>query len=288
MSSAEDQVTEVDPKVVEEATNLGWTPKEKFRGDPAKWVDAQTYVERGHQIMPILRKTNARLETELATVRGELPALRETVKELRESLKTMTEFQAAEVKRQVDVQIAVLKKDKKAAIASGDREQEAEIVEQLDELNEKKQELATAPTPKPAAAASPPPADTPPWAVAFAEDNKSWWMVDKRRTAHFMVEAEELRASSGLTGRALLDKAKEATEEFFDAKAPQKVEGGSGGPAGGGGGGSRGNGKSYADLPSEAKQVIQDQKSKMVGPNKPFKDEASWRAHYVKTYFGDE
>ena len=45
----------LDSKKVQQ---LGWAPKESFRGDPQLWMDAKTYVNRGEQIMPILRKNN--------------------------------------------------------------------------------------------------------------------------------------------------------------------------------------------------------------------------------------
>ena len=49
--------------VEQEARTLGWVPAEEFKGDPNRWVDAETFVERGHTVMPILRKNNERLET---------------------------------------------------------------------------------------------------------------------------------------------------------------------------------------------------------------------------------
>ena len=47
--------------VEQEARTLGWVPAEEFKGDPNRWVDAETFVERGHTVMPILRKNNERL-----------------------------------------------------------------------------------------------------------------------------------------------------------------------------------------------------------------------------------
>ena len=56
----------------QEARNLGWVPQEEFRGDPGKWVDAETFVERGHTIMPILKSNNKKLEEQLRSQAAEL------------------------------------------------------------------------------------------------------------------------------------------------------------------------------------------------------------------------
>ena len=40
----------------------GWTPKEEFKGDPAKWVDAETFARRADEVMPILRRQNTKLQ----------------------------------------------------------------------------------------------------------------------------------------------------------------------------------------------------------------------------------
>lgn len=41
-----------------EARVFGWVPKEDFRGSEDDWVDADTFVKRGKEINPILRKNN--------------------------------------------------------------------------------------------------------------------------------------------------------------------------------------------------------------------------------------
>jgi len=47
------------------AKAMGWSPKDEFRGDPDRWVDAETYVRRGEEFIPFLRANNKKLEEEL-------------------------------------------------------------------------------------------------------------------------------------------------------------------------------------------------------------------------------
>ena len=44
-------------------------------------------------------------------------------------------------------------------------------------------------------------------------------------------------------------------------------------------------GKSYADLPPEAKAACEDQARKLVGDGRAFKDTASWRKYYAEVFF---
>lgn len=55
-----------------EAKQHGWTPKDDFKGDPSRWVDAETFVERADQVMPLLRKQNEALKREMETLKKDV------------------------------------------------------------------------------------------------------------------------------------------------------------------------------------------------------------------------
>ena len=55
-----------------EARVQGWRPKEEFKGDEARWTDAETFVKRGEEIMPFVKKENAHLKRELADMKRTL------------------------------------------------------------------------------------------------------------------------------------------------------------------------------------------------------------------------
>src|SRR5437879_4034225 len=223
-----------------EASALGWVPQDTFRGDPEKWVDAETFVERGRHVMPILRKNNEKLLADLSSLQGEVARLRAADAAKTTTISDLTKFQAEEVKRQVKAELDTLKFQKREAIKAGDHELAATLEERIDEVKE------AAVTPAPAAAPAAAPTSQPePWAQAFAVDNP-WLGKDKRKTALFAAEADEL-FHAGMRGAALLEKAKAQMEAVLNPPSepsPSKVEGGSRG-AGGGGGTPRG--KSFAD-----------------------------------------
>lgn len=49
----------------ERAKRLGWRPKEEYNGDPNNWVDADTFVKKGEEELPLIRDTNRKLERKI-------------------------------------------------------------------------------------------------------------------------------------------------------------------------------------------------------------------------------
>lgn len=52
-----------------DARQHGWVPKDEFKGDPNRWVDAETFNTRADEVMPLLKKQNEHLKRELADVK---------------------------------------------------------------------------------------------------------------------------------------------------------------------------------------------------------------------------
>lgn len=268
----------------QEASTMGWVPQDKFKGDPAKWVPAEEFLERGRSLMPILKRNNADLLVKLDESRTRTRELAETVNTLKKTQEELLKFQAEEIKRQVDAQLKSLRVQHAEALKDGDTSLAAELEGEIDEAKARKAAVA-APAPAPAPTATGPKVE--PWAQEFANDNADWWGKDKRRTALVVGLAEELGAADPtLRGRPLLDKAKEQMEEILSpsGRPVDKTEGGS---RGGGGGSGNTGGSTYSDLPSEAKAQAKADAKRFVGPNKLYKTEAEWNAHYAKIYFGN-
>ena len=61
MSDEIEEVVEIE----EEARKLGWVKQEEWKGDPDKWRPAEEFVERGRNIVPIMRERLEKLEKEL-------------------------------------------------------------------------------------------------------------------------------------------------------------------------------------------------------------------------------
>ncbi len=281
-----------DPNVAE-ATRLGWKPLEQFKGDPEHWVSAETFVTRGREVMPLLKRNNEQLLRQVEAEKTARQALEGTVGELRTTLADLTKFQAAEVKRQVDAEVFKLRADKRVALEAGEHALAADIDERLDAAKDKQREVAKAPTPAPAPAPKPAAQTVEPWAQEFADENPWLNGTDreaKKRTALFLTIADDLHKTTGARGRALLDAAKAELEETLPTQgAPGKTEGARGGDGGSRqqNGNGRTNGKSFQDLPPDAREVAKKQEKQFVGPNKAFKTPTDWHKHYASVYFGE-
>ena len=94
---------EVSHEVVKEAESQGWVPKERFRGNEADWVDAEVFVKRGREILPILRKNNENLVKDLQ-------ATKEQLKEFREAAEEFKKFQKEAYERKANEYEAVFKR----------------------------------------------------------------------------------------------------------------------------------------------------------------------------------
>ena len=176
----------------------------------------------------------------------------------------------------------------KAAREAGDDVRVAELQNELGEVV------------KPAAVKAPPkveekpnggggPPVMQPWVKGWVDDNKEFF-DNPRKLALFNAvvfekrKADDKRVGEG-PGTDFLNEARDEVERVLGAnprrQAPSKTEesrnsGGSGNNSGGG--------KSYADLPPDARAKCDAQEAKFVG--KGFKDQAAWRKHFAKEYFG--
>lgn len=269
--------------IEQEARAMGWVPQEDFRGDTSRWVDAETFVERGHTVMPILKKNNERLEGTVKQQQAEIERMKAMVDAGQEAIAQLQEVHSEATKAAVEKAKRDLMNELKTAKRDGDVDREIEVQEALDELREqqKKIEQPTRPA-APQSAQQGADAQHPEFA-AWMSENK-WFGADQRKTMRVMGIAQELRADEqydSLQGRAFFDKVVEVMEERTGARpVTNKVS--EGRPSGGGG---SGTGRSFADLPADAKAKCDDQGRKLVGPGRAFKDQAAWRAYYTKLYF---
>lgn len=274
---AEEQSTE------ERARNLGWVPQEEFRGDPSRWISAESFLERGEHIMPILKANNERLQQEVAGLRGQISQFQTAINEGREAIEELKKFHTEDTEKKVQLARKNLLAELKAAKKEGDTDREVDLQGELSELDAALREERTPATAQPAPRQQP---VIDPEFISWEAANP-WFGVDKKRTALMTAAAEELRAdpkNNGLIGRRFYEAASQEASRILDggSRRTTKVEGGG---ASGGGSSAGGEGRSYADLPADAKEVCERQASKLVGPNKAFKTKAEWQKHYAEQYF---
>lgn len=111
-----EQQQEVDP-IVQQASEMGWKPKEEYDGDPSKWVSAEIYVARA----PLFEK-----------IESQSKQIKDTQKALQELKAHQTKIAAAEYKRALET----LKAQRRAALQEGDLEAAEEFRDQMDDLKQ--------------------------------------------------------------------------------------------------------------------------------------------------------
>jgi len=252
---SEENVTsnEIAPEVRQEAESQGWVPKEKFRGNESDWVDADTFVKRGREILPILRKNNENLIKDLNATKEQLKEFREAAEEFKKFQREAYERKAQDYEKRIQE----IKESRAQAISDGDGQKVNALDDALDaakdELKEAKQaakDAEKAPIETPASTEIDP-------GLQQWLDRNTWFGQDKRMTGIVNGIGESLRLEFPLLkGQAFLDKLDEVLAEEFpgkfgaEKKSPaSRVESGSGRASRG----SSSNAQTYDNLPAEAK-----------------------------------
>lgn len=292
---SDEQVIDTPPEVETQAREMGWRPKEEFRGDESKWVDAKTFVERGEHVLPIVKATNERLRSELVAANERTARLEAAVRESQESVKALEKHHSEVLKQKVAEARDRLRKELIEAKKEGNVEDEVRLTEELTGLATAEADAAARERNAAAAAADRKNGSAPqekdytqePDFVSWRQDN-SWFMTDRAKTAIAYDVTARLRAEGDRTvGRAFLDKVtaevnKEVARLGGGRPAQSRVEGGKGGAGGSAG---SGRGRSYADLPADAKAACDSYARDLVGPNRAYKTIDDWRKYYVNSYF---
>lgn len=276
------------PVVEVEARAMGWVPREEFRGAEDKWVDADAFVERGRSVLPILQKNNERLHTDLQTIKGEVGGLKDALKAAQAVIETLNASHEEDVRAQVEAARAALREELAEASEAGDHKAIADITDKMTQLGRAEDKAD-----EKAVAAAPPGKAEDLLNTPFGREVKSWWeqhpafAKDRRKVALANAVSVDLRERGNTKmGSAFLD---EVAEEVEKALGGASEAGGDPRVAAGGGGGSRRqSGKTYSDLPAEAKAICDKMSPRLVGPNRAHKDVAAWRTSYVSQYFGEQ
>jgi len=273
--------------IEKEARSMGWRPEEDWDGPPGKWLDAKTFVEKGEQILPILRANNKKMREELLTRDKDLATLRESLASANKAISALKKSYTEATKREVDIALADLREQFKQAREVGDVDLELKVKKNLDTLEAKANKLEEEQDEEPEGKGkgeTKPTGEMSPEFLDWQSRNK-WFgntlnPEDKARTAALVKIAERVRAEdTTLVGLPFMDKCMELLEEqergYYKPKS--KVE------AGGGKGG-RSSGRAWDDLPKEAKAACHADNETFVGTGKMFKTVKEWEDHYANLF----
>ena len=282
MSEAAVVESSAAPEIQEQAEALGWIPPTRFKGDPERFIDAEDYIRRGEEVLPIVKQQNKKLKAELEEVRAVAAANASALKAAQDAIEQIEERHSVATQKAVENARAQLKAQLASASEAGDHEGVAELTDQLVSLNRVEPEAPKKEVPS-TPAAYVPPAELKEW-----NEENPWFGTDKRKTALALGIAQELReGGEKSTGRIFFDKVKEEMETTLGTKVraaeTSKVEGGRNGsdlegPRSGGK-------KSFASLPADAKAACDADSRQFVGPTKKYRTIDEWRSRYAQIYY---
>lgn len=251
-----------------DARGMGWVPEDDFKGDKSRWKDAKTFVEDGETILPIVRSQLKRSEEERKKDKEDFDkriARSERMAEV--ALKREQERHATE--------LASIKQQKRDAVAAGD-------TATFDALEKQEESLK----------ANPPEADEKPAKELTAEDNTRQWAKDNTwfnddfgMTKHAIEwsqwNAEKNPNISFEDNMKALDKEMRKTfpQKFSTTTTPAANAHAAVDSGGAFTGIGRKAGKTFADLPREAKEA-----GARYVDQKLFKDKEA----YAKEYWANE
>lgn len=213
-----------------EAREMGWTGKDEFKGDEARWVDAETFVKRGEEMMPILKAQNKKLRAEMA--------------EMRRDLKKASQFFENAEKRGYERALADIEKRHEEAVEVGDT---AAAKRAVDDMRKLEKDFAVKAED---ASAEPDPATLRRELDTWVADN-DWYVLDEKKRAYADMQANVMGLAKDWPGgqKAWLDELGKRVERRFAETKPVPVSTGGNRSAPGSGG------RTFADLPPEAKKL---------------------------------
>lgn len=216
-----------------EARAHGWTPKEEFRGDASKWVDAETFAKRADEVMPFLKKQNAGLKREIDDLK-------------RQFKQASSHFSKAE-ERGYQRAMADLDAKHTNAVELGDVAGAKRVVKEMEALSA---EVSAAAPDKPEKGDAPDPEQARKELNNWIEAN-DWYVLDDIKRRYADMQADLMGPATAWDGGQqawLAELGKRVTNKFAEKK-PSPVNGG------GNREGARSGAKTFQNLPAEAQKI---------------------------------
>lgn len=279
-----------------EARRYGWSPIERWRGDPNEWVDADEFLRRGKDYIPILRSNNEKLQGELSGRDAKIADLEAKIAQQGKDLEAIQETnEEAAAAARVALRETLIN-ELAAAQETNDANKVARATANLSAHDAESAAPKAAPTKAASAAetrqAGPDPSAVRAYTEAVAADFE-WFSstsqdplaVGKRATLGQVIRQMQSdgRIAQGMNQVDATKLAATEVDKMYGMPVrTTKVSGSR--PSGGGG-----SSKSYADLPADAKSacdrmVKRFQSSGSIGEGKQWKTPEDYRKHYVSQF----
>lgn len=150
------------------ARQMGWRPREEFRGPDSKWVDAETFVERGESWVPYLKERNGYFERTVQSQQKEIDDLKGMIAEGNERLRRSEQIGYKRAMRELEAR-------KAEAISNADQQEVRRVEAEIQELG---------PEPKPPETPAQP--RVAPEVSEWVENNA--WVRESRRSWQMAVD----------------------------------------------------------------------------------------------------
>ena len=230
----------------------GWVPKNLYKGDPSKWVDAKTFLERGERFTVNLQREVSELRAKLESFEGTKAAFTKFHEET-----------VAKKEEEIKATISALRIQRSRATREGEDELAIELEDQIELLKDQHRELKEPVTQEKATETAATAATAAPNPVMdeWIDDGNQWFKDDSQLRDYAIAIGDALyNNGETLRGRKFLDKVREQVEADFPRKfrtiaamqggGAALVEGASGVGSGGG------RGKTERDLPQEDRDLM--------------------------------
>lgn len=243
------------------ARDMGWKPKEEFKGDPNDWRSAETFVAMDPLFKRIEEEKRAR-----KAVESKLSHMEQKQQDIQKFMQTVRESEYKNA-------LAALKAEKKAALSDGEHDRVVEIDERIADVREQ-QKLDTVSRPE---RIVPDQSEINAEIEAFVERNK-WYNADEDMQVWANAKAVAL-SKRGIHGVTAIREIEKQVKEVFPQKfrnsnrdKPSSVEGPS----------AAGTTKSAShSLPDDVKQIM-----KRTIASTPGMTEEKWMKSYTKAQGG--
>jgi len=102
-----------EASVEDKAKRMGWVSEENFKGDKDRWIEAEKFVERGENELPIMRERMRKMD-------GTIVGLNSTISGMKDTFGKFQEHQAGVSKRAYDKAIKDITSRQREAVEKGD------------------------------------------------------------------------------------------------------------------------------------------------------------------------
>ena len=254
-------VPEVTQEVKDRARGMGHRSKEEWRGDPEKWVPADKYVERAETLMPIMKSQMGKYENEISSLKATVESQKKTTEKLLKMGETVQQRAYEQAKRE-------LTQKQVQAVTDGDVEKWQNLEDQKDSL----------PQPEMIKVEEP---DSSPVFDQWHTGNE-WYLKDEDMTDFANLHAQKVtKQNPQMPYDQVLQTVETKIKETFPTKfenpnrdIPSAVDSGQNREIA-----PKAAGKSYSDLPADAKAMCNQNVSQGL-----YKTKEDW----TKAYYEEE